>query len=204
MILATEEVRWFFEGVIPPLVEAWFEDNICAESAQPARIDYYLRLNEGDSLGIKLREGRIEAKQREGEVLPVQLSERALGRVESWCKWSFDLAETEVSVAEAAQWVGVEKARRWCLFAVGENGRITSAPSDTVLERGCACELTEVRQIDTAELWWSLGFEAFGGTAVDRRDQLRHAARHFLGQGNGPLLPVEQSYSYPKWLQIVN
>lgn len=204
MMLATEEIRWFFAGTIPESAAAWFEAQVCTAPPQPPRTDYYLRLAEGDSLGIKLREGRIEAKQREGTSRLVQLDERAAGQAESWRKWSFELAEMGESAADAAQWAGVWKARRWCLFRVGENGRITPAPLDAILEQGCACELTEVRLIDTAELWWSLGFEAFGGTAVDRRGQLLHTAGYFLGQGNGPLLPIEQSYSYPKWLQIVS
>ena len=202
MMLATEEIRWFFAGAIPLPVTAWFEAQICTVPAQPPRTDFYLRLAEGDSLGIKLRQGRMEVKQREGTSRLVQLGQRAAGRVESWRKWSFELAETEESVAGTAQWLGVWKARRWCLFVVGENGRITPAPTDATLEQGCACELTDVRLADSSELWWSLGFESFGGTAVTRRERLLSVARQFLGQDGAPILDVEQSYSYPRWLHL--
>lgn len=208
MMLATEEMRWFFAGTIPLPVTAWFGAQICAAQvcatpAQPPRTDYYLRLAEGDSLGIKLRQGRIEAKRREGMSQAVQLSERAAGQVESWRKWSFELAETEESVTDSVQWLGVWKARRWCLFTVGENGRITLAPTDAILDQGCACELTGIHLANSSEPWWSLGFESFGGTAVERRERLLSVARQFLGQAGAPSLPAEQSYSYPKWLQIV-
>jgi hypothetical protein len=204
MMLATEEIRWFFAGAIPQPVTAWFRAYVGDAPAQLPRTDFYLRLAEGDSLGIKLRQGRIEVKQREEADTLIQLGERAAGRMESWRKWSFGLAETEVGVAETGQWAGVWKARRWCLFVVEENGRITPAPPAAILEQGCACELTDVRLADSSEWWWSLGFEAFGGTAVERRERLLHVAGKFLGLGDAPLLAAEQSYSYPKWLQIVN
>ena len=111
----TEEIRWFFSGTTPKSVTAWYEAQVCAASDQPPRTDFYLRLDDDDSLGIKLREGRIEVKQRKEAGGLVQLSEKVVGQVEAWRKWSFDLAETEESVAEATQWVGVWKARRWWL-----------------------------------------------------------------------------------------
>jgi hypothetical protein len=199
-MLPTEEIRWFFAGEIPPSVMVWFDKHVCSESAQPARIDYYLRLNENDSLGIKQRQGRIEAKQREREGGVVHLSSRAAGRLESWRKWSFDMAQTEAS---ETYWIGVEKSRRWCLFTVEENGRVTLASTTTTLEQGCACELTEIHLTDSLEQWWSLGFEAFGGTAVDRREKLLVVARQILKQDGVPLLTAEQSYGYPKWLNLV-
>jgi hypothetical protein len=202
MMLATEEIRWFFAGTIPLPVAAWFEACVSDMPAQLPRTDYYLWLAEGDSLGIKLRQGRIEVKQREEAGTLIQLGERAAGRMESWRKWSFELAETEVGVAETAQWAGVWKARRWCLFVVEENGRITPAPPATILEQGCACELTDVHLAGSPKQWWSLGFEAFGGTAVERREKLLHVAGQFLGQDGAPILDVEQSYSYPKWLHL--
>ncbi len=204
MMFPTEEVRWFFPGTTPKLVTAWFEAQVCAASAQLPRTDFYLRLDENDSLGIKLRQGRIEAKQREGTGEPVQLGERSVGQLESWRKWSFELAETAESVTDTVQWIGVWKARRWCMFTVGGNGRIIPAPPAAILEQGCACELTDVRLADSSERWWSLGFEAFGGTAVERRERLLRVAKQFLRHKNAPLLSIEQSYSYPKWLQIVS
>ncbi len=206
MMLATEEMRWFFVGMIPESVATWFGAQVCAPQVciAPAplpRTDYYLQLADSDSLGIKLRQGRIEVKQREGAGETIELSGQAVGQVESWRKWSFGLADAE-NVTE--QWVGVWKARRWCLFEVEENGRIIPAPPATILEKGCACELTDVRLADSSEQWWSLGFEAFGGTAVERRESLLRAAKQFLGQEDAPLLPIEQSYSYPKWLQMAS
>ncbi len=198
----TDEVRWFFKGEIPPPVTAWFEAQVCTLPAQPPRIDYYLRLRDDDSLGIKLREGRIEVKQREGAGELIHLGEQAAGWVESWRKWSFSLAEAETAVTETAHWLGVWKRRRWCLFDVRENGRIIPTPTTAILEQGCACELTEIRLADSADWWWSLGFEAFGETD-GRRERLLRVAQQFLEPANAPVLAVDNSYSYPAWLQMV-
>ncbi|MFN2285080.1 MAG: hypothetical protein ACK2UQ_11710, partial [Anaerolineae bacterium] len=60
----TVETRWFYPGIIPSDVLAWYHYGERAPEAQPTRIDYYLRLSDHGDLGIKLREGRIEIKQR--------------------------------------------------------------------------------------------------------------------------------------------
>jgi hypothetical protein len=204
-MLATTELRWFFTGTIPQSVADWFTAYVCADPPPPPRVDYYLRLADDDSLGIKLRQGRIEIKQRTAQGELVRLDEQASGCVEAWRKWGFGLADAEATltglVGDMAHWLGVGKSRRWCLFAVGENGRISPAPSGTMLEQGCACELTEVRFIHSAEKWWSLGFEAFG-TDGNQREQLLLVAQYFLEQPYTPALSAENSYSYPKWLQI--
>jgi hypothetical protein len=56
----TTEVRWFTQGVIPSEVLRWFHEERKAFEEQPLRVDYYLRIVEGESLGVKLREGRLE------------------------------------------------------------------------------------------------------------------------------------------------
>jgi hypothetical protein len=199
-LLATEEMRWFFAGEIPAAVKIWFEAQVGSPPPQPARVDYYLRLDDTNSLGIKLREGRVEIKQRErpGEV--VRLGDEAVGLVESWRKWPFALAEGEIDGTSHAGWVGVWKQRRWCLFEVFGNGRFTPAFSPIHLQQGCACELTEVLLTDSDEQWWSLGFEAFGDGG-SRRESLLHIARQLLGTAVAPKLLIENSYSYPEWLR---
>lgn len=198
----TDEVRWFFKGAIPASVTAWFTALGCVTAVQPPRIDYYLQLNDDDSLGVNLREGRIEVKQRAHPGELVRFGERSAGQVEAWRKWGFGLAEADENVTEAAQWIGVWKSRRWCVFAVGDDGRITPTSITTIPEQGCACELTKVRLTDTSEIWWSLGFEAFGG-AAGRRERLRRVAQLFLKQDDAPILTADNSYSYLVWLQIV-
>ncbi len=179
---------------------AWLAAQGCDLAVQPPRVDYYLRLNGDDSLGIKLREGRIEVKRRTqpGEI--VRFGERAAGLVESWRKWSFGLREFDERLTDSGDWLGVWKARRLCFLAVGDDGRFSPHPGNLILQQGCACELTEVRLIGANEMWWTVGFEAFGQTA-NRRERLILAARQLLSQDSAPALAAENSYSYPSWLQ---
>ncbi len=201
-MFATVEMRWFFPGEIPTEAEDWFEKQVGNPAAQPSRVDYYLRLDDNDSLGIKLREGRVEIKQRERPGELVSLGENAVGLVEAWRKWPFVLAAGEAAGPFQADWIGVWKSRRWVLFEVLGNGCIIPASSSIYRWQGCACELTTVRRIDSSEQWWSLGFEAFG-EASSPRDNLFHSARPLLDVAAAPVLPAEYSYSYPAWLQKV-
>ncbi|TFG71830.1 MAG: hypothetical protein E4H27_03810, partial [Anaerolineales bacterium] len=56
------ETRWFFQGTVQPEVVRWFTTPLAL--AQPPRIDTYLYSPGTHDLGVKLREGRIEIKQR--------------------------------------------------------------------------------------------------------------------------------------------
>ena len=87
------EARWFYDGTIPPRVLRWFREYQGSLEGPAHRVDYYLRLADGDSLGIKVREGRLEIKQRHRTYGMVEFHERATGLVEHWRKWSFQLAQ---------------------------------------------------------------------------------------------------------------
>lgn len=200
-MFSTDEARWFFKGSIPASILVWFAAQDCVTAVQPARVDYYLRLNRDDTLGIKLREGRIEVKQRTHPGEFIRFSEQTAGVAESWRKWSFGLAVADENVTESTQWVGVWKSRRWCLFEMGADGRFLPNPVNAMPEQGCACEMTQVRLMNTSEMWWTLGFEAFGAE-TGRRDRLLLVAKLFLEQANAPVLTVKNSYSYPTWLHI--
>lgn len=102
--LRTVEVRWFGRGTVPPAVDAWF--GALGPAVEPeVRTDRYLR-PASDALGLKLREGQIEAKRREAV-----LGQRVAGaEMEAWTKWSFPLAAHPDVPAE--EWLAVVKARR--------------------------------------------------------------------------------------------
>jgi hypothetical protein len=167
-------------------------------------MDYYLRIDEGDGLGVKLREGRIEVKQRYGRQEMVRFGESAAGVVERWRKWSFRLAESGIVEAAlhgmSASWIGVRKERALRTFQVGGDRRVRAAPGGEVLGAGCGWEVAKVEC--AGEVWWSVGFEAFG-EEVERRDTLLSVADHILSAGEAPVLEQEDSYGYPRWLQRV-
>jgi hypothetical protein len=167
-------------------------------------VDYYLRLAGGDSLGIKLREGRIEIKQRHGPTGVVRLHDRVAGQVEHWRKWTFPLdeASSELSglLLPPSSWIGVEKARRLRTYRVAGDDTIVAISARGYPERGCSWELTRLRV--RGEAWWTLGFEAFGEQA-SLRERLLLVADQVLGAQEPPALEAGDSFSYPRWLSLL-
>jgi hypothetical protein len=202
---ATMEVRWFYGGTIPPDMVGWFHQ-ADQHSADPSpRVDHYLRIAEGDTLGIKLREGRIELKQRHRQYGAVRLHGWVAGIMEHWRKWSFPLAGLNDGLKGAAHpasdWIDVYK-RRWLQrYEVLDEEKIAAVSSQYYPDQGCDFELTEVRAAGAA--WWTLGFEAFGNEDTIQ-ENLRLLADRVLGFTDPPVLAVEDSYGYPRWLQIVD
>lgn len=175
--LRTVEARWFVRGPLPETARDWF-DALGPPVEASSRADRYLA-PASDALGVKVREGRVEAKRRASTLGPLQAGSSG-GRLEAWVKWSFTLAEDA-----APDWVEVRKTR-W-------QRRLEAAGG------ACALELAEVT-VDGAA-WWSVCLEAEGPDDDARRAALGVAARRWLGRGDAPALPVGASAGYPAWLR---
>jgi hypothetical protein len=202
LAFVSTEVRWFFEGPLPPRVLAWFHTVEQKPQEQPSRVDYYLDLGAYDSLGIKLREGRIEIKQREILHGTIQLGAQSVGAMEQWRKWSWDLAYPVPGRApgwnSSPAWIGVEKKRWLFLYQTGREGDIAPAPDGEGIEQGCQVELSRIQV--QGQAGWSLSFEAFGGEAAGREALLLVAAQFLAGKPIDLPLSAANSYGYPKWL----
>ena len=179
--LRTAEVRWFHAGRAPAAVAAWF-DALGPPVEAASRTDRYLRPTD-DALGVKLREGRVEAKRRDGTAGPLAAG-RAEATVETWTKWSFALSEAPV-VGET--WVEVAKTRRQREHAAGD--------------ASCRLELSEVEVGGAA--WWSVCLEADGPNAEARQRALAEAAARWLGRADAPALAAADARGYPAWLMEV-
>ena len=175
--LRTAEIRWFHVGRAPAAVAAWFD--ALGPPVEPAsRTDRYLRPTDA-ALGVKLREGRVEAKRRDGTAGPL-----AAATIETWTKWSFALSEAP-EVGE--MWVEVAKVRRQREHAVGD--------------ASCRLELSEVGV--GGEVWWSVCLEADGPSVEARRHALASAAARWLGRADAPALAAADARGYPAWLMEV-
>jgi hypothetical protein len=150
-------VRWILPGLLEPAVAGWF-GRFPAEVA--ARQDAYLVDPELRGLSVKVRAGvALEAKVYRGSPGTFEMSDRALGRTESWQKWSFPLTSFSQGSDGVAGWTLVHKRRRIVRFQL-VSGRVVTGVPWSATEPGCAVELTE---IDVgAAAYWSLGFEATG------------------------------------------
>jgi hypothetical protein len=198
----TVEVRWFYPGRVPAPPLAWFRQVAGEPEEQPCRVDQYLRLRSTEALGIKLREGRIEVKQRQRGLGLVRFQEGVAGRVEAWVKWSFALAGEDAGLAgalePASSWIAVEKTRTLRLFQVVGEGRIVPLPAGSYETHGCGLELTRISVRGTE--WWSLGLEAYGPEAT-LQEELVAIAKHLFARGAAPRFEATDSCSYPKWLE---
>jgi hypothetical protein len=155
-------------------------------------------------LGVKLREGRIEIKQRYGQQAVLRFGKHTEGCVERWCKWSFELAEKSGDVAKligtSPRWIGVKKERMLQAFRVVDDQSMENVSGWRAIDRGCTWEIVKVK-IDGAENeWWSVGFEALGEES-ELWDTLLIVVNRFFSMSNTPTFRVENSYSYPRWLQ---
>lgn len=181
-VIDSLEARWFVPGPLAPEASDWFE-RLGSEIAPEARTDRYLIPTESDDLGLKVREGTVQAKQRIGAIGVRPLAPEATGRIEAWRKWTLGRAEH----SPEAGWADVAKVRRQRALVL--------------LARGarCALELSEVYVGDSR--WWSVCLEASGESPHARWMALRAASRRWLP--SAPPLPAEASMGYPAWLRRV-
>ena len=200
----TVEVRWFYKGAVPPRVEAWFLQGEGEPDQQPSRVDYYLRVVDGASLGVKLREGRIEVKQRYGQYGAERFRERTSGRVAHWRKWSFELARMQAEMGNLGipdlSWIKVRKERWLRRYEVNGEEVVVAASDRGYLAPGCEVELTRVYLAGDAS--WTVCLEAFGGEDAVGSALLPVARHVFEATHNPPALGVEDSYGYPRWLEL--
>jgi hypothetical protein len=177
------------------------EEELC--SVGP-RTDYYFRLSGSDSLGIKLREGKIEVKPRLRQHGVVTLHERVSGLVEEWRKWSYELADTGTDSTHKrfpdSFWIGVDKVRTLCKYEVTSGREILAVPADAFPDEGGQLELTRLAVL--GDEWWTMGFEAWG-QKCPMQENLNLVMGHVLADSEPPVFDAEDSYSYPKWLAQV-
>lgn len=199
MILYTTELRWFVPGLIPPEVTTWFDNCPGSWLPQPDRTDMYYRASDTSRLGIKIRQGRLELKERTGISENHRVRENITGWIESWRKWSFELAmglDTGYWEQWADNfWLAVRKRRQLYLYQAINDDSLMALD----LAQGSICQV-ELTSIEVSDMkWWSLGFEA-SGVKENQRELLAQIATILLEPvDNFRLLEID-SMGYPEWL----
>ena len=192
------ETRWFIPGNVPPGVILWFQDEMAV--AQPSRIDTYLHTAKVHDLGIKLREGRIELKQRLIVLGQHTFTPAVTGIVESWGKWSFPLDSSNPAVDTLSEcWIRVAKHRIIRRYQVTGDGSIRAIPGWLFPLQRSTIEIANI--IINGSAWWSLNLEVVG-TDIDLFNALQVTADLLFMKSGGPTLSGAQSFSYPQWLDL--
>lgn len=206
----TTELRWFHCGSVPDSVVDWFQRQVCqvgldgADVHPEVREDRYLWLPGCEFLNLKVRQGRLEAKLRQATLGVAQFGDRWSGQVERWVKWGCK-PPSAISLGAFATvdgvWIGVKKARSQRHYPISSTQMLQPELAKAAGQQesaSCSVELTrlEVHQQD----WWSLALEATGSTLAEQWHGLQHLATELSQSPGAPLLKVEHSYAYPKWL----
>lgn len=198
------EVRLWWRGEQCNAVARWFDtvqhasgDGRIEDAAPPTRTDIYLYDPAQTECGIKVRaaEGedrRVEIKSliaRRGLLAP-------LGQITLWTK----LASAAL-VLEGSPTIRVQKQRRLQSFAWTSDGLvpIDAARDGRILHAGCNVEWTRVIRQDRPDIWWTLGYEAFGDLD-DIEKILRHCVFVTTSGTRIPDVAAARAGSYPEWL----
>ena len=196
------EIRWFYQGQLPTAVFDWFtaiDDGLVKE---PPRTDYYLNPLTHDGIGIKLREGRIEVKQRVQTMQTVQVGEHICGIIEQWQKWSFLLSEQDefTESIQSSQWIAVTKSRQIQSFRSEWGKKLQAQFPGLPMEADCRIELTELLVQDAQ--WWTLGLESYGDDETAVSTKLLPAIDWIFSSRYMPQLDNQASFGYSQWLLL--
>ena len=183
--LLTAELRWFFEGAPAPELlaafTAWGAD-------EEQRTDHYRCFTSAMSVGIKLREGRLEVKARMHAAPVSLLSDQSARGVEEW--WEKQLVSEEAKDAsQKGTWLAVRK------------NRMLLRAAEQFDDGGVSLELTRLAVED--HVAWTIGFEAVGSLPAASHSLLRTAEDllpKLVQVANLEALCVDRSMSYPEWL----
>src|SRR5262245_3999887 len=93
MLMHSTETRWICKGQLPEIVMGWFASPLI--KAEKYREDLYLRLEECATTGVKLRQGTVEIKGLCVAPQTIVLGPDAVGRFDSWIKWSLTAGEVK-------------------------------------------------------------------------------------------------------------
>ena len=110
-MLRSAEVRWFISGALPGEVLSWFKAGQAIDS-EGVQVHEYLLFPDCQSVGVKLREGRLEIKAILATSHPLSLEPGIQGRPEEWVKWSFEsegLQTVDPALHQAGRWLKVYK-----------------------------------------------------------------------------------------------
>ena len=198
----TSEIRWFNKGQLPEDMLQWFYNHPGKPEEKAERTDYYL-LHTGPSLGIKLREGKIEIKQRKTQMGIMEFMNQQEGFAEQWGKWSFSIDEENPDIIPlirpSSDWLPVTK-KRFLLRYAWEHERIFPVSTDAQYMQACDTELSVIHCND--ETWWSLCFEAFGREGQNTK-KLKQVTSWLFDPPAPQHFESGHSFAYPYWLSLV-
>src|SRR5262245_9814083 len=161
----TAEVRWFWNSICPQVHDWFFKTGLQPGGGHP-RTDRYLSQPNTAEISIKER-GDTPGLQVKGLVATRRSPALASGtsHLEIWCKWSCTIPglklTDEVAITKT-RWLRQFDTSKPAATEIPLDSNEKPKPGYSLAIEGCNVELTEVRILGRADVWWTLGFEAFG------------------------------------------
>ena len=204
-MLHSAEARWFILEVLPDEVMGWFTAGHAIDS-EGVQNHEYLCFPNCESVGVKLREGRLEIKAILSAPRPLGRDLGVNGRTDQWVKWSFaseGLKTLYPGLHQSGRWLKVRKERFLRKFSANMGALVEITGKQRPLPGiGCDIELTRIEVEAIPQFWFSLAFEALGPPAVSTT--ILEWAIHSFFKEHRPLprIPLNEgnSLSYPAWL----
>ena len=197
----TSELRWFFEGQLPPDVMSCFT-RAGTTGLLEERYDIYRMDGRGD-MGVKRRyRETLELKVCQSAGEHFVLGTGLAGQLELWRRWS--PADGLVASVESAPWIEVHKTIVKRRFSV--EGEEISISEDSRAMTGAGCDV-EIAAVTVGNIEaWTFAFAAYGPARSREISLVRSWQALDVGT---PLmehlgLSVERSCGYPEWLAIAH
>lgn len=169
------EVRWFFKDA-PVFLLEWFEHKgYQFDYKKPSRVDSYLPLMADQRMGIKLREGNIEAKQLIKSHGPRKFKTiKIKGEVQEFIKWSFELDKQDplsktILKKQKSNWIAIAKERIGYKYSFNKKGKLLGeVDAESSMDEGCQVEFTRI--VIKSKIYFTFGFEAFSTSGNERKN----------------------------------
>lgn len=195
----TIEVRWFYPGVLPDQLFAWFNSPTEVLAPADCRTDVYLQSSSPD-MGVKLRQGNLEVKYRQEKLGEIEIKGDNIGQVEQWSKWICidDTAKfTPENIADRSGWVKVAKIRYQRLYQVEFTDQIKLTSISQPTDGAAAIELTQLQV--NGQNWWTVACE-YLGSRIDLKSRFNPLVQLLLSDYPLPTSNLSISCGYPEWL----
>ena len=165
-MLASAEIRWFWRNNCPQQVHDWFFKTGLPPGGSLPRIDRYLPQPNDAEIGVK---ERADTPGLEVKGLVAMRRDPALAAIAShleiWCKWSCTipgLKLTDEMTITKTRWLRKFDTSKPARVEIQLDSNEKPKSGYSLPVQGCNVELTEVRMLGRSDVWWTLGFEAFG------------------------------------------
>jgi hypothetical protein len=164
-MLLSAEVRWFWRGRCPQLVHDWFFESGLPPGGGHSRIDRYVSQRSEPEISLKKRGDQLGfdvkglVTRNSPELVPLA------PHIEIWCKWpctipGFRLTD-EVAITKT-RWLRKFDTSKYVRSEIPLDSGERPNKGYSLPVQGCNVELTEVQIVGHSEVWWTLGFKAFG------------------------------------------